>query len=97
MRPMGEVSLALLAAARKLCTPDRAATLAELAAASGVALGAARTTVVRLRRTGKLHIVRERKVTYRNRPVAEYAPTTSGVVCDTRAELRDVLSLWVQR
>lgn len=97
MRPMDEVSLALLAAARKLVTPDRAPTMSELAAAAGVAQGVARYTVQNLKRAGTLCIVRERKVERRNRPVAEYAPTTSGAVCDTRAELRNVLSLWVQR
>lgn len=97
MRPMGEVSLALLEAARKLVTPDRAPTLAELAAAANVGTAAARSAVRDLKRFGKLCIVRERKVEHRNRPAAEYAPTTSGAVYDTRAELRDVLSLWVQR
>ena len=74
MRPAGEVRLALLKAAWELVTPDRGATLRELAHHSQVGLHAARDTVAHMRRAGQLCIARERKVPYRNRPVAEYVP-----------------------
>lgn len=72
MRPAGEIRTALLAAAQKLYTPERAPTLAEMASFAHVGLGAARYTVDNLKRCGALEIARERRVEYRNRPVCEY-------------------------
>jgi len=100
MRPMGEVSQALLAAARELYTPEKAATLSELAAKAGVSGQAARMTVASLARRGKLLIVREREVDTRNRPVAEYAPVAMGVAdvsATASEELQRACSLWVRR
>lgn len=74
MRPMDEVSRALLFAACALLRPERAATLAELAEHAGVGKDVARRRLDYLRRAEHLCIVRERRVPYRNRPVAEYSP-----------------------
>lgn len=74
MRPMDEVSRALLFAACALLRPERAATLAELAEHAGVGKDVARSRVRDLKRLDRLSIVRERRVAYRNRPVAEYSP-----------------------
>lgn len=74
MRPAGDVSLALLDAARVLATPEQAPTLQELAAHAQVGVDAARRTVQNMTRAGRLRKVRERRVAHRNRPVAEYAP-----------------------
>ena len=93
MRPLGDVSQAVLSAARELATPARAPTLVELQHRACVSACAARATVQNLKRSGHLHIVRERKVDYRNRRVAEYAPV------DAAAEPADtplVLTLTAQ-
>lgn len=74
MRPPGEISLALLGAARELCTAEQCPTLPELAAHAQVGYDAALHTVKNMTRHGRLRIVRKRAVAYRNRPVAEYAP-----------------------
>ncbi|WP_302409307.1 hypothetical protein [Comamonas kerstersii] len=73
MRPAGEVSQSLLAAVDQLATPERAPTLQEIAAKSGVALDVARQTLKDMKRHGRVFSPRTRKVPYRNRPVAEYA------------------------
>jgi DNA-binding transcriptional regulator YhcF (GntR family) len=74
MRPAGEIREALLAAARELLTPDQGPTLQELAERAQVGREAARRTVDNMKRHGHLRVVRTRRVAYRNRPVAEYAP-----------------------
>lgn len=74
MRPLGEISRALLGAARELATPDQGPTLAELAAHAQVGKDAAEKTIKNMTRHGRIRIVRTRKVAYRNKPVAEYAP-----------------------
>jgi len=95
MRPAGEVRQALLDAALALTTPDRSPTLLELAAKSQVGFLAARRTVDNMRRAGVLAVVRTRRVEYRNRPVAEYAPRAKledlGVQC---CALRDMFATW---
>lgn len=78
-RPAGEVRAALLQACHDLTTPERAPTVRELAAAAGVSLRAATDTVKNLRRIGLLQIARDRRVDYRNKPVAEYVPGTGWV------------------
>lgn len=82
MRPMGEISLALLGAARELCTPEQCPTLAELAAHAQVGYDAANNTVKNLRRHGALRIVRKRRVAYVNKPVAEYEPVQAAADAD---------------
>ena len=73
-RPVGDVRKALLTAAETLAVEDKAPTLHELAQHACVGLKAARMTVQNLTRCGALVIARPRRVAYRNRPVAEYAP-----------------------
>jgi DNA-binding transcriptional regulator YhcF (GntR family) len=74
MRPLGEVSLALLGAARELATEVRAPTLKELAEHAQVGMTVAEASVKNLNRHGHLQVPRTRRVHYRNRPVNEYAP-----------------------
>ncbi len=91
MRPAGEVRLALLRAARELATPDRAGTLREIAERACVGVSSARWTIRDMWRAGQLAQVRERPVSYRNRPVWEYAPVMPG---EQRGDLVNVLKAW---
>lgn len=87
-RPAGEIRQALMQAARDVVVdlgqPNRGATLAEMAklAGSKLPLGrdVARRYVDHMRRAGALRIVAERRVDYRNRPVAEYVPVDHGIL-----------------
>lgn len=87
MRPAGEVRLALIQAAREIVAeigqPRRGATLAEMVARARIETGRgvmqvsereARNLVPKIKASGALQIVAQRRVDYRNRPVAEYAP-----------------------
>lgn len=95
MRPLGEVSQALLDACRRLATNERGATLRELSEVSCVGLQVARDTVTNLKRHGHLRIVAVRRVTYRNRPVSEYAPSlVEAPESSPGAELGRCLSMW---
>lgn len=96
MRPAGEIRLALLQACAALATPERAPTLREIAAHAQVGLSAAESTITNMRRAGVLRQVRERKVDYRSRPVAEYVPATwmPPQDCPTQGLAR-VLTHWV--
>lgn len=80
MRPVSEPHLALLQAAQSLrheyADSGRGATLLEMVHRSQVGYTVARSMVPRLVREQRLCIVGERRVDYRNRPVAEYAPQT---------------------
>lgn len=79
MRPKGEIHHALLKAVGDLATPDRGATLREIAERACVGTRAARYTLGYMHRIGVVVIARTRKVPYRNRPVSEYAlPTQTG-------------------
>lgn len=96
MRPAGEVRQALLQACAALARPQQGATLRELAHGAGVGLDAARRTVFEMRRAGQVHIVRTRRVPYRNRPVAEYAPVVPAPAQQPPArELARALMAWV--
>ena len=94
MRPAGEVRQALLNACTQLATPDRGPTLREMAAVACVGLQAARRTVENMSRAGLLHRVRDRKVEYRNRPVAEYVPAAMQGDGDGFVDLAQVLRVW---
>jgi hypothetical protein len=74
MRPAGEISQALLQAARDIAQEGRGATMWELAARACVSRDVATDRVEKLKSRGHLQQVGERRVDYRNRPVAEYAP-----------------------
>lgn len=78
MRPTGDTHQALMKAAEAIRT-ERAesgagATLMELVHRSQVGYKAARAMVAKMKERGHLVQVGERRVDYRNRPVAEYAP-----------------------
>lgn len=77
----GTASGALFQAARAFVTERAAtgqgATLKELVHRSQVGYGSARLLVPQLCRRGLFAIVGQRRVDYRNRPVAEYAPVLS--------------------
>lgn len=74
MRPAGEIRQALALACEQLATPGSGCTLRELADAARVGVDACRRAVDNMRRAGVLVKVGERRVSYRNRPVALYAP-----------------------
>jgi len=98
MRPVGEIHEALLDAARRLVTPDRAPTLMELAQHAQVGMQAARDTVPKMKRHGALRIVRTRRVDYRNRPVAEYAPAEgSDAGPGAGVDLGQALAAWMSQ
>lgn len=80
MRPAGEITQALLQAARDLATSERGATMTELAHHARVSVEVAKDRVKKLASRGHLQQVGERRVEYRNRPVVEYAPAAE--VCD---------------
>ena len=95
MRPAGEVRQALFDAAVALTTPDRSPTMLELALHAQVGYVAARRTIDNMRRAGILVPVRERKVEYRNRPVAEYCPRKRlQMASGSKCPLRDALATW---
>jgi superfamily II helicase len=73
-RPAGDVRKALLDAIEKLASKERGPTLKELVQVACVSDRAARQTISNLRRSGAVCVARTRRVAYRNRPVAEYAP-----------------------
>ncbi len=88
-RPASETHLALLQAAHAIraerAASGQGATLLELVHRSQVGYKVALTTVSNLKRAGHLRIVGERKVGYRNRPVAEYAPAEIQTEIESRA------------
>ncbi|CUA97824.1 hypothetical protein [Comamonas thiooxydans] len=101
MRPAGEISLAIEQTVQQLWTPERAPTLAEIAAhlmaSAPVAFKAIRQTVGNMKRYGRLVQVRERKVPGRNRPAAEYGrPQTDSndAANDAVFGLSQALQLW---
>ncbi len=95
MRPACEVRTALLNACSQLATPERGPTLREMAAVACVGLKAATHTVKNMSRSGQVRIARQRRVDYRNRPVAEYVP--AALVDDQDdgfVDLSSVLRVW---
>lgn len=96
MRLAGDTRLALLKAAAELSTPERAPTLRELALKACVGQDAAMHTVKNLTRCGALTIARTRRVDYRNRPVAEYAPAAPPGQLSPMADLGNVFASWAR-
>lgn len=97
MRPAGEISQALIQAARDLARDGRGATLAELAHRACVSRDAARDHVPKLKSRGHLQQVGERRVAYRNRPVAEYAPADDEIqVMSGAVVLGSYLQSWAR-
>ncbi len=78
MRPAAEVRQALCAAAQAAHACG-GLTLRDLAERACVGLEPARRTVDNMTRAGVLRKVGERRVDYRNRPVAVYAPAVGDV------------------
>jgi hypothetical protein len=102
LRPHGEIRQAILKAASDLAVwadgARRGPTLQELAAHAKVGSVSARTMVQHLTRAGALEKVAERKVDYRNKPVAEYAPKqTSPEEAAALDDVERVMSLWIHR
>lgn len=81
MRPATEVRQAILQAVTTMATPDRGPTLQEINKAVCSQMPVGTDTVRRyldnIKRSGAVCIARQRRVDYRNRPVAEYAPADS--------------------
>lgn len=105
MRPVSECHLALLQAAhairRERAASGQGATLLELVHRSQVGYQVARDLVPKLRASGKLEKVGERKVDYRNKPVAEYAPPKVLTVEDVQdlepwADLGNCMKRWIR-
>lgn len=95
MRPAGDPRQALLKAAADLNTATKSATMRELITRSCVGREAAMHTVRNMKRAGLLVIVRTRRVDYRNRPVAEYAPKEGVHIPEsTVAEWNAVFASW---
>ena len=95
MRNPGESRVAILKAAMDLTTAARSPTLRELVVRSCVGREAGRRTVDNMKRAGLLVVTRTRRVDYRNRPVAEYAPAPSLDANDDAAvALGAVLNSW---
>lgn len=95
MRPRGEVHLALLRAVGELATPERGATLREVAAHAAVGRKAAAATMGNMRRYGAVVIARTRRVPYRNRPVAEYAlPAPAAPGGGARQGVHALMAAW---
>lgn len=92
-------SLRLLDAVELLATETRAPTVRDLESyftQAGEPIGPdlVANTVKNLRRSQRVRIVRTRRVDYRNRPVAEYAPAVEPAApeSDGLAELGSVIS-----
>lgn len=94
MRPAGEVRMALFNACAELATPAHAPTLRELATRACVGFDAARSTVREMKRAGQIRQARERRVDYRNRPVAEYEPAMPVGGGAGFVDLGSVLRVW---
>jgi hypothetical protein len=87
MRPTGEVTQALLAAAGALASPGHGGTLREITALACVGRQVAGYMVPKLSARGHLEIVSDRRVDYRNKPVLEYAPPAHSPMQPQRAGL----------
>lgn len=95
MRPTGEIRMALMEAARTLARPDHGPTLSELVQAAQVGYDAGLHTVKNMRRAGELVKIGERRVDYRNKPVAEWAPADLvPAAAAGHAELAAAMSFW---
>lgn len=94
MRPASDIRTALLQAALAAHASGQSPTLLELAHQAQVGVAAATHTVKNLRRAGLLQICGTRRVAYRNRPVAEYAPVSQSIELTAAHSLQSTLSSW---
>lgn len=105
-RPSGEVHLAMLRAAAALrierAQSGQGATLLEIVQRSQVGYAVARSTLRNMVAHGHLHVVGQRRVEYRNRPVLEYAPAVQhkpddAVPSSVEEGPRRLEAFWVRR
>lgn len=99
MRPAGEIRKALYDAAKEFSAVG-GASLAELAAKACVSRDKASECVTSMRRAGVLNIVADRRVSYRNRPVAVYMPAKTEDVQAIQqgwVDLNNCMSMWANR
>ncbi len=94
MRPAGEVRVALMDAAIALARPNKGATMRELAQVACVGVDAARRTVENMARAGQLRRLQNRRVAYRNRPVAEYVPAEIVDQSNGYVDIASVCKAW---
>lgn len=94
MRPASDVRIALLQAVRHCHGLGQRPTLLELAHQAQVGVEAATHTVKNLRRAGLLQICGTRRVAYRNRPVAEYAPASQPIELTAVQSLQSTINRW---
>lgn len=92
MRPASETRQALLQAAHELHSRGYQPTLRELAHHACVGLDAATNTIKNMCRSGVLAVAGDRRVAYRNRPVAVYQP--AGVYAPAHVNLAHALQAW---
>lgn len=90
MRPAGDIRKALLDA----LTAAPGLTMRELAAQAKVGADAARRTVDNLCRAGLVARGDDRRVAYRNRPVATYVPCNMAVASNDAQALTDAMRAW---
>jgi hypothetical protein len=100
MRPPSEVRTAVLKAVVTLATPERGPTLQEINAAVCSEIPVGTDTVRRyldnIKRSGAVCIARQRRVDYRNRPVAEYAPAGQVSRQQGWVDLGNCLGAWAR-
>jgi hypothetical protein len=81
MRPVGEVTQALLHATAVLASPNHGGSMREIISQACVGRAVGAYMIASLKRRGRLEIVALRTVSYRSRPVAEYALPVTGGAC----------------
>lgn len=89
-----DVRRALLQAAMELNTPARSATLREIVRHAQVGYSAGRSAIHHMRRAGLLVICGERRVAYRNKPAAEYAPACPMPVASSGFDFTSLTRVW---
>ncbi len=100
MRPATEVRHAILQAVTTMATPDRGPTLQEInqvvCSQLPVGVDTVRRYLYNIKRSGAVCIPRQRKVHYRNRPVAEYALAVSTQGQQGWADLGRLMTGWAR-
>ncbi len=97
MRPASETRIALLRSACHFSSQGQRPTLLELSRHAQVGIAVATYTVDNMCRAGQLQRVGERRVDYRNRPVAEYAPASQPIELRAVNALQSTMSSWISR
>lgn len=89
-----DVRRALLQAAMELNTPAHSATLREIVRHARVGQSSGLNAVKNMRRAGLLVICGERRVAYRSKPVAEYAPACPMPVVGNGFDFTGLARVW---